>query len=51
MTAALIASTSSCQVVFVDGNGILHPRGFGLASHLGVLVDVPTVRVNVLSSL
>ncbi len=34
------------QVVLVDGNGILHPRGFGLASHLGVLTDVPSIGVS-----
>lgn len=33
------------QVVFIDGNGILHPRGVGLASHIGVCADVPTVGV------
>eukprot|EP00002_Diphylleia_rotans_P014645 TRINITY_DN2852_c0_g1_i6.p1 TRINITY_DN2852_c0_g1~~TRINITY_DN2852_c0_g1_i6.p1 ORF type:complete len:198 (-),score=37.71 TRINITY_DN2852_c0_g1_i6:493-1086(-) len=33
------------QVIFVDGNGVLHPRGLGLASHLGVLVDTPTIGV------
>lgn len=33
------------QVVLVDGNGILHPRELGLASHFGVLVDVPTIGV------
>ena len=31
------------QVILADGNGILHTRGFGIASHLGVLVDLPTI--------
>lgn len=33
------------QVLMVDGNGILHPRGFGLASHIGVLANIPTIGV------
>lgn len=33
------------QVVFVDGNGTLHPHEFGLACHLGVLADVPTIGI------
>ena len=32
-------------VLFVDGNGVLHPRRCGVASALGVLADVPTVGV------
>ncbi len=33
------------QVILIDGNGILHPHRFGLASHMGVLLDMPTVGV------
>lgn len=31
------------DVILVDGNGILHCNECGCASHLGVLLDVPTV--------
>ncbi len=31
------------DVLIVDGQGRAHPRRFGLASHLGVLLDLPTL--------
>ncbi|RKP24503.1 endonuclease V-domain-containing protein [Syncephalis pseudoplumigaleata] len=33
------------QVLFVDGNGTLHPRRFGLACHVGVQADLPTIGI------
>jgi deoxyribonuclease V len=35
--------TMKPDVVIFDGQGIAHPRGFGLAAHLGLILDVPSV--------
>ncbi|MBT2290035.1 deoxyribonuclease V [Paenibacillus albidus] len=34
---------TSPQLVVCDGQGVAHPRRFGLASHLGVLFDIPAI--------
>ena len=31
------------DVVLFDGQGVAHPHGLGIASHIGVILDIPTV--------
>jgi len=42
MDAVRRLSVRPCVFLF-DGQGIAHPRGFGLASHIGVLLDTPSI--------
>ncbi|MDH4139850.1 MAG: endonuclease V [Coriobacteriia bacterium] len=42
---ALEALTIEPHVVFCDGHGVVHERGLGLASHVGVLLDIPVIGV------
>jgi len=43
--APLMRHVAKDTVVICDGNGILHPEGFGIASQVGVVFDVPSVGV------
>ena len=42
---ALSKLTVTPDVLFFDGQGIAHPRRLGIASHVGVLLDIPTIGV------
>lgn len=39
------AAHQAADVVFIDGNGYLHPRRAGIASCFGLIADVPTIGI------
>jgi deoxyribonuclease V len=45
LITALGRLSSVPDVLVCDGYGVAHPRGLGLASHLGLLTDAPTIGV------
>lgn len=45
LMAALSKLSNKPSILFVNGQGIAHPRRLGLASHLGVVADISTIGV------
>lgn len=45
LAAALARLKERPDVLLVDGQGIAHPRGLGLAAHLGLVADIPAIGV------
>ncbi len=42
---ALAQLNTTPDLLLCDGQGVAHPRRLGIASHLGLLVDLPTIGV------
>ncbi|XP_013361471.1 PREDICTED: endonuclease V isoform X2 [Chinchilla lanigera] len=44
-SSLVVLNYPELEVLLVDGNGVLHHQGFGVACHLGVLTGLPCIGV------
>jgi deoxyribonuclease V len=42
---AFLGLSTVPDLIFLNGHGYAHPRRFGIASHIGLLLDIPSVGV------
>jgi len=45
VSQAILSLKVKPDVVLIDGQGLAHPYRLGLASHVGVVLDIPTIGV------